>query len=62
MVFPIEEANAAAKFICDEMKRNRYLLSYSPVNTSSYDAKRVFVIADEGISIRTKTLQKTKIK
>lgn len=61
-VFPIEEASTAAKFICDELKRNRYLLSYSPVNTSSYDAKRVFVIASEGISIRTKNLQPPNVK
>ena len=61
-IFPIEEANAAAKFICDELKRNRYLLSYSPVNTSTYDARRVFVVADEGISIRTKTLQPPNVK
>ena len=61
-IFPIEEAQTAAKFICDELKRNRYLLSYSPVNTSSYDARRVFVIADEGINIRTKTLQPPNVK
>ena len=61
-IFPIEEAQTAAKFICDELKRNRYLLSYSPVNTSSYDARRVFVIADEGINIRTKSLQPPNIK
>ncbi|MCY7374808.1 MAG: VWA domain-containing protein [Pyrinomonadaceae bacterium] len=61
-IFPLEEANTAAKFICDELKRNRYLLSYSPVNTSSYDARRVFLIADEGISIRTKSLQPPNVK
>ena len=61
-IFPIEEAQTAAKFICDELKRNRYLLSYSPVNTSSYDARRVFVIADEGINIRTKSFQPPNIK
>lgn len=61
-VFPIEEAQTAAKFICDELKRSRYLLSYSPVNTSSYDAKRVFVVASEGINIRTKTLQPPNVK
>ena len=44
-IFPLEEANTAAKFICDELKRNRYLLSYSPVNNSSYDARRVFLQA-----------------
>ena len=61
-VFPIEEAQNAAKFICDELKRNRYLLSYSPVNTSNYDARRVFVIADEGITLRTKTFQPPNVK
>ncbi len=61
-IFPIEEAQTAAKFICDELKRNRYLLSYAPVNTSSYDARRVFVIADEGINIRTKSFQPPNIK
>ncbi len=61
-VFPIEEVSTAAKFICDELKRSRYLLSYSPVNTSSYDAKRVFVVASEGISIRTKSLQPPNVK
>ena len=60
--FPIEEAPTAAKFICDELKRNRYLLSYSPVNTSTYDARRVFLVADEGISIRTKSLLPPNVK
>ena len=32
-VFPMDEAQAAAKFICDELRKNRYLLSYSPPNT-----------------------------
>lgn len=61
-VFPIEEAQTAAKFICDELKRNRYLLNYLPTNTSSYEARRVFLIADEGISIRTKNAQPPNVK
>lgn len=61
-IFPIEEAQTAAKFICDELRKNRYLLSYSPVNTSTYDARRVFIVADEGISIRTKNAQPPNIK
>jgi len=61
-VFPMEEAQAAAKFICDELRRNRYLLSYSPLNTSTYDARRVFLVADEGISIRTKNAQPPNVK
>jgi Ca-activated chloride channel family protein len=61
-VFSIDEGQTAAKFICDELKKNRYLLSYSPANTSSYDARRVFLIADEGITVRTKTAQPPNLK
>lgn len=61
-VFPIEEAQAAAKFICDELRKNRYLLSYFPTNTSTYDARKVFLVGDEGISIRTKNAQPPNIK
>ena len=60
--FPIEEAQTAAKFICDELRKNRYLLSYLPTNSSSFDARRVFLIADEGIQVRTKTAQPPNIK
>jgi hypothetical protein len=61
-VFPLEEAQAAAKAICDELRSNRYLLSYLPVNTSSYDNRVVFVVGDEGIAIRTKKAQPPNIK
>ena len=61
-VFPFEEAQAAAKFICDELRKSRYLLSYVPTNTSSYDAKKLFLIADEGISIRMKAVQPPNVK
>jgi Ca-activated chloride channel family protein len=61
-IFPLEEAQTAAKFICDELRKNRYLLSYFPTNTSSYDARNVFVVADEGITIRMKKAQPPNIK
>ncbi len=61
-IFPLEEAQTAAKFICDELKRNRYLLNYQPTNTSSYDVRRVFLIADEGIAVRTKNAQPPNVK
>ncbi|MCW5960996.1 MAG: VWA domain-containing protein [Pyrinomonadaceae bacterium] len=60
--FSIEEAQTAAKYICDELRKNRYLLSYFPTNTSSYDHRRVFLIADEGIQVRTKTAQPPNVK
>lgn len=61
-VFPLEEAQTAAKTICDELRHNRYLLSYIPVNTSSYDIRRVFLTADDGISVRTKNAQPPNVK
>ena len=61
-VFDFENASEAAKTICDELRRNRYLLSYQPPNTSSYDARRVFLVADDGISVRIKTAQPPNVK
>ena len=60
--FPLDEAQAAAKFICEELRKNRYLLSYQPVNTSAIDAKRVFLTADTGIAVRTKTGEPPNVK
>ncbi|PYS98493.1 MAG: hypothetical protein DMF63_15800 [Acidobacteria bacterium] len=61
-IFPLEEAQDAAKTICDELRRSRYLLSYIPTNTSSYDIRRVFLTAPEGITVRTKTAQPPNVK
>lgn len=61
-VFQFDQAQEAAKVICDELRKNRYLLSYVPSNTSSYDARRLFLIGDEGINIRTKTAQPPNVK
>lgn len=61
-IFQLDDAQTAAKSICDELRRNRYLLSYFPVNTSSYDVRRVFLIADEGIAVRAKNAQPPNIK
>lgn len=61
-VFPFDEASSAAKFICDELRKNRYLLSYMPTNTSAYDAKKLFLVAPEGISVRMKATQPPNVK
>lgn len=60
--FPVSDAKNAAKFICDELRKNRYLLSYFPTNTSSYDARRLFIATDEGIKVRLKAAQPPNIK
>jgi VWFA-related protein len=61
-VFAFGEAQTAAKTICDELRRNRYLLSYMPQNTSTYDARRLLLLAGEGIETRTKIAQPPNIK
>ena len=61
-VFPFDEAQTAAKFICDELRKNRYLLSYVPTNTSYYDARKLFLIGDEGVSIRMKAAHPPNVK
>ena len=61
-VYPFEEAQTAAKAICDEMRKNRYLLSYTPTNTSFYDPRKLFLIAGEGISVRMKAALPPNVK
>ncbi len=61
-VFPFEESQNAAKFICDELRKNRYLLSYVSANSSSYDARTLLLIGNEGITIRTKAAQPPNVK
>ncbi len=60
--FSFDEPQSAAKAICDELRNNRYLLSYFPTNTSAYDARRVFLLGQEGITVRTKNAQPANIK
>ncbi len=60
--YDIDDASKAAKEICDELRKSRYILSYQPTNFSSYDARRVFVTGREGITIRTKNAQPPNVK
>jgi Ca-activated chloride channel family protein len=62
LVFPIKEPREAAKTICDELRKNRYVLSYAPSNFSYIDARRLLVLADPGINVRYKTFQPPTIK
>jgi Ca-activated chloride channel family protein len=60
--YPFAEAQTAAKAICDEMRRNRYLLSYMPLNASTFDVRRVFLLGSDGIAVRTKNAQPPDVK
>ncbi len=60
--FSFDEPQKAAKAICDELRKNRYLLSYQPQNTASFDARKLFIIADAGITARTKSAHPPNVK
>jgi VWFA-related protein len=57
LVFPIEEAVEAAKAVCDELRKNRYVLSYVPSSIPFGEARRLLVVGDQGITIRSKSMQ-----
>lgn len=56
-VFQFSDAQVAAKAICDELKNNRYLLSYFPNNSNTRDDRSIFVLGREGITVRSKALK-----
>ena len=56
-IFPIDDPRAAAKAICDELRKNRYVLSYLPQSVPYSEARRLLVTGEEGIEARSKTMQ-----
>ena len=56
LVFPIEETSEAAKTICDELRKNRFVLSYIP-SSVPFEVRRLLVAGDEGITVRSKSMQ-----
>lgn len=61
-IFPFDDPQTAAKSICDELRRNRYLLSYMPLETSTFDAKSIFLVGNDGIVVRNKKAQPPNVK
>ena len=56
-IFSIEEPGLAAKGICDELRKNRYVLSYLPQSVVYSEARRLLVMGERGIDARSKTMQ-----
>jgi VWFA-related protein len=56
-IFPIDDPRTAAKAICDELRRNRYVLSYLPQSVPYSEARRLLVMGNQGIEARSKTMQ-----
>ncbi|MBA2705823.1 MAG: VWA domain-containing protein [Blastocatellia bacterium] len=57
VIFSIDEPAVAAKAICDELKKNRYVLSYLPSNAPLGEPRNLLIAGDEGITVRSKTVQ-----
>ena len=56
-VLPLDKPSESAKIICDELRKNRYLLSYTPTAIPYSDARRLLVVGNPGINVRYKTMQ-----
>jgi len=59
-VLSLEDPRTAASSICDELRKARYLLTYSPTSFSSFDARRLLVAGNVGINLRYKAAQPPK--
>lgn len=56
-IFPIDDPRTAASAICDELRKNRYVLSYLPQSVPYSEARRLLVMGEQGIEARAKTMQ-----
>jgi Ca-activated chloride channel homolog len=56
-IFSIEEPSVAAKAICDELRKNRYTLSYVPSSAPFGQPRSLLVLANQGIIVRAKSMQ-----
>ncbi|MET0623621.1 MAG: VWA domain-containing protein [Pyrinomonadaceae bacterium] len=56
-VLSVNDSRDAAKAICDELRRNRYVLAYTPTSLPLYDARRILVVPNEGVAVRHKLQQ-----
>src|ERR1044072_1219307 len=56
-IFSIDDRQVGAKTICDELRQNRYVLSYVPSNAPFGQARSLLVVGNEGITVRSKSMQ-----
>ena len=56
-IFSIDEPQVAAKAVCDELRQNRYVLSYVPSSAPFGQPRSLLVVGNEGITVRAKSMQ-----
>ena len=59
-ILPLDDPRTVARSICDELRKNRYLLAYTPTNVSFLSPRRLLVVGDSGIDIRAKAMAPAK--
>jgi VWFA-related protein len=57
-VITINDSREGAKSICDELRKNRYVLAYTPSSYGLTESRRLLLLANEGIQVRSKTMIK----
>jgi VWFA-related protein len=56
-VLSVNDSRDAAKTICDELRKDRYVLAYTPTSLPLYEARRLLIVPEEGITVRHKLMQ-----
>ena len=56
-IFSIDKPDEAAKQICDELRKNRYVLSYIPSSAPFGTPRSLLVLGNQGITVRAKSMQ-----
>src|SRR5215213_1479884 len=56
-VLSVNDSRDAAKAICDELRKNRYVLAYTPTSLPLYEARRLLIVPEDGINVRHKLNQ-----
>ncbi len=56
-ILSVNDSREAAQSICDELRKNRYVLAYTPTSLPLYDARRLLIVPDDGINVRYKLQQ-----
>jgi VWFA-related protein len=54
-ILPLDKPGESAKIICDELRQNRYLLSYAPTALPYSAVRRLLIVGNPGINVRYKT-------
>ncbi len=57
LILSAEEPREAAKAVCDELRKHRYVLAYTPTSVPTYERRRLLIVPNEGVTVRHKLMQ-----